>query len=315
MHGLGHVGGSLRGQPGVRARDPDEAHRGQSMLRLRRSRVQVFPQGLGEEGPQVGGVGVRQLGRAGGGMHRLSSAQQEGSVIAGARGPCGQVGGRSRREDDLPGIGRLLRVGRLRGRRPEDDELAGGLADEEQQDAPGVDADRHVQVQSPHRRGDGGGLPKRPLHLDHRVAGALGVTFPAEEQQERVTAELQQVAAAREGAVQHAAEHPVQRLDNLLGTDPSALGELLGEGRETGDVREHQGPVEVAPAFAGHLVVPGEHDARHVPSEVSHRTSSRCGARVPALGARGWWSVVDRHARLPVTSGPRVGIAVDDRPT
>ena len=73
----------------------------------------------------------------------------------------------------------------------------------------------------PDRGGHGGGLAQRRPHLHRGVAGLFGVVLAAEEEEQRVAAELQQLAAAGRRDAEHRPEDPVERLDDLLGPDPA----------------------------------------------------------------------------------------------
>ncbi|MCU0263627.1 MAG: hypothetical protein MUF09_08125 [Candidatus Nanopelagicales bacterium] len=141
-------------------------------------------------------------------------------------------------------------------------------------DVPGVQPDRHLQREPPHRRGHSRGLPQRRAHLDRRVAGLLRVVRAREEEQQRVAAELEQLTAARPGDPQHRAEHPVQRLDDLLGTDPPAPRQLLGQRREARHVGEHERPVHDPPQLPGRLIVPSQGNRGDVPAKVGHVSPS-----------------------------------------
>ena len=98
----------------------------------------------------------------------------------------------------------------------------------------------------------------------------LGVVRPAEQEQQRVAAELQQLATPGGGDPQHRAEHPVEGLDNLLGADPTTPGELLGERREARHVGEDERAVNDPPELTGSLVVPRQRQRRDVPAQVGH---------------------------------------------
>jgi len=69
---------------------------------------------------------------------------------------------------------------------------------------------------------------------------------------------LQQLATADGRLVEHRTEHPVEGLDELLGTDAATSREALGESCEPGDVGEDESGVDRLPLGARCLVVPLE---------------------------------------------------------
>ena len=213
-------------------------------------------------------------------MQGCAPAEEQCAIpLTRAGGPRAEAGGGPVGDDDLARVRGLLRIRSGRGGRTEDDELAGRLTDEEEVDLAGVDADGHLQVEPTHRRRHGCRLPQGDPHLHCRVAGALGMALAAEHQQQGVAAELEQVGTAVEGQVQHPAEDTVEGLDDLLGTDAAALRQLLGQGREPGDVREHQRALDDPPRLPGRLVVPGQGHTRDVTTKVVHQGSSLPSAR------------------------------------
>ncbi len=268
----------------VRAREPHEGDGRDPVLGVGGAGREVLAQGHREERRQA----VLAVGR--GGCRparcrvRLPAAQQQGTVVARAGRPGRQPGRGRRADDDLAGLGGLLGGGHGTRAGAEHEQLAGGGADEEELDVAGVHAHRHRQGEPARRRGHGGRGAQRGPHLDGGVAGLLGVVLAPEEEEQGVAAELQQLAAAgcRDG--EHRPEHPVERLDDLLGADPALPGEPLGECGEPRDVREHQGAVDGAVQCAGDLVVPDQRQGRDVATQVGHRSCSRWAGRRGVVG-------------------------------
>ena len=99
------------------------------------------------------------------------------------------------------------------------------------------------------------------------------MVLAANEEEQGIAAELQQLAAPGGHDLQHRAEDPVERLDDLLGPDPPAAGQPFGERGETGDVCEDERSVQDAPQFPGSLVIPGEGEWGYVAAQVGQRVS------------------------------------------
>ena len=69
-------------------------------------------------------------------------------------------------------------------------------------------------------------------HLDRRAGGLPGVVVAPEQQQEGITAELDEGARPLVGQREHGGEDAVEDLGELLGTDAAPAGEPLGQVRE-----------------------------------------------------------------------------------
>ena len=82
---------------------------------------------------------------------------------------------------------------------PDEQLLAVGVADEEEVKRPAVHALRDPQRDLAGAGRQASDLPQRRAHAGGGVAGALGVPFVLEQQQQRVAAELQEAAAVRVG--------------------------------------------------------------------------------------------------------------------
>ena len=285
VEGLGDRVRTRPGEERVGAGEADEGDGGEPVLRVGDRRTEVVAEGVREERAQQVGVGRRQVRRFAGLGMRCPPAQQELTVVTGPDGVAPQSLRGGGADDDLAGLGGLLRLGGGGRPRAEDEELTRGRSDEEEVDVPGVHADRHREGQPSDRGGHGGGLAQGGAHLDGRVAGLLGMVLALEEEEEGVAAELEQLTAPRRGDAQHRPEDPVERLDDLLGADPAPARELLGEGGEAGDVGEDERRVDDAPQRPGGVVVPGERQRRYVPAQVGHVVpSARVLGRLWALG-------------------------------
>ena len=99
-----------------------------------------------------------------------------------------------------------------------------------------VDADRHPQLDRADRALGVPDLLDRPLHVRRGARGALGVALAGEEEQQRVAAELEHVAAVPLRDGDQGVEHGRDPLHELLGSGLAVDGEALGESREPGDV-------------------------------------------------------------------------------
>ncbi len=115
-----------------------------------------------------------------------------------------------------------------------------------------MDADRHPQldVLGDHRL-------DRPLHVRSRPGGALFVTIAAKEEEQRVAAELQDVAAVPLGDLDQTVEAARDAADELLGAGPAPGREPLGERGEPGDVDRDEGALLDPEARALRLRAPG----------------------------------------------------------
>jgi len=105
------------------------------------------------------------------------------------------------------------------------------------------------------------------------------VVLALEQEQQGVAAELQQHAVAFPGAVEHAAEDAAQRLDQFLAADAAAPRQLLGQGRETGNVRETQGAVDRLPQAIGLIERPLDGELGNVSAEAGHGLDVWLGMR------------------------------------
>ena len=179
-------------------------------------------------------------------------------------------------ERDLARVRGRLGLDADRGIGTREHELAVDPADEEAVERAAVDADRHPQADRP----GSGRAPAHGgqglLHPDRCRAGALGMVRAAEQQQDGVSAELQEVGMVGVGRPDQLAERGIDDAGDLLGALPSALRERLGQLGEPRDVGEDERPLEAARARLGRLAQPVDRDARHErPQRVGRRLEAR----------------------------------------
>ena len=153
-------------------------------------------------------------------------------------------------------------------------------ADEEEVERPGVDADRDLQ---PHGPGRGRAPPhagERLLHAGGGRAGAPRVVLAAEQQQDGVAAELEQVGVLGVGARDQLAERRVDHAGDLLRALAAALRERLGQLGEPGDVGEDERALEALGALLRRVAQPVDRDARHERPQEIHRRLEPCAGPV-----------------------------------
>ena len=168
-------------------------------------------------------------------------------AVAGFAEPCGvDERGRLGADQDLSGDGEILELEDAGRRRPADDQLAMRPLGEEEVAGAGMDSGRHPQLD----RADGAlcrpHLLDRPLHVGSGAAGALGVALAGEQQQERVAAELEDVAPVPLGDADQVVEDRGDPLDELLGACLAVDGEALRERGEPRDVDRDERAVDDA---------------------------------------------------------------------
>ena len=108
------------------------------------------------------------------------------------------------------------------------------------------DSGGRTQLHPANRRLGAADLGKHPLHAQRRPGSTTAMVRPVEEEQEGVTAPLEQVAALRLGVRQQSTEHIVKEVAQLLGAFPAAAGQPLGEWSEAGDVEQQQASIDDA---------------------------------------------------------------------
>ncbi len=143
------------------------------------------------------------------------------------------------------------------------DQLAMDAADEEEVERAAVHPDRHLQPHRSRRRRASAHAGERVLHAEGRGTRALRVAVAAEEQQDRVPSELEQVGVLGVGGADQLAERRVDDARDLLGSLAAAPGERLGQLGEAGDVGEDERAVEAARPLVRRLAQPVDRDARH----------------------------------------------------
>ena len=87
-------------------------------------------------------------------------------------------------------------------------------------------------------------LCKSPVHSQPRPGGAAAMVWAVEEQQQRVTAPLEEIGALIFGIHQQLAEDIVEKVAQLLGALPASTGQPFGERGEAGDVEEQQASID-----------------------------------------------------------------------
>ena len=224
--------------------EPHERHGRRPVLWLHGAFQQVGAQCYRHE---VGDrLGRHRAGRDGTRRRSLRAAPAEPPArpirLIGGAGRQGGPGGGA--HDDLARPGRVLHPCGQAGRRSGDDELAVGPPDAVEVDLAAVDADGHAQRDAADRRRHGRRLLQCAAHLHRRVAGLDRMVHSAEHDEKGVAAELEQDASACVGQLEHAAEHAVQHLGELLGADPAPPGQALGQVGEAGDVDEAERGVQ-----------------------------------------------------------------------
>ena len=112
---------------------------------------------------------------------------------------------------------------------------------EHEQERAAVHAHRDAQHDAAAVRDDGASLLQRGAHAVRRATCPFGMKVAFEEQEQRVTAELHQIAAFGVSDSQERVERRVEDARELLSTSPTELSELLGESSEAGYVGKDHG--------------------------------------------------------------------------
>ena len=105
------------------------------------------------------------------------------------------------------------------------------------------------------------------MHTQRGPPGPAGVLGPVEEEEDCVTAPLQQVGTLVVCLGQQPPEDGVEDVAQLLGTFPAAARQPLGEPGEPGDVEQHQTAVDLPVGRPGR----GGGPCWHEPWYVCHR--------------------------------------------
>jgi hypothetical protein len=148
----------------------------------------------------------------------------------------GNQRGCRRAQQDLAGIGHRLAVDGLCGAATRDDEIRVTRVHRVDGEPPGVHALRDGQLHATGRHTN-----QRPsddgAHLCRRTACPGGVSLTAEQHQQRVTAELDDVPELLVDGIDHRTEVVVEDVGQLLGSFTTQRGKAFRKRGEAGDVR------------------------------------------------------------------------------
>ena len=199
----------------VRLADLHEGDSDLAVLRLAARDREVVAQGDGDE---AGEVLAREVRRRVDRARALIQPAQEPRALTLLAQPLGRDGGGGLGADnDLTRAREILELEDPCRGRPGDDQLAVGAGGEEEVAEARVDAGGHAEADRPDRALRRADRLDRPLHVRRRAAGALHVPVAGEEQQQRVAAELQDVAAVALGDRDQLREDGGDARDELLG--------------------------------------------------------------------------------------------------
>ena len=229
--------GEQRTEPG----DSREAERHPAVVGLRAEQIAPFDERGGEIAPQVGtsARGCAPADR----RHRWHPTQQHSRAGGGTESARRQLTSGLLAEQDLPGRGLVLEHDQPVQRRAAHDHVLLVAAGEQEVELAAVHADRHPQPGPSPRQVHVPGHPEQLLDRLGRVRRVGRVLRPVVEDQQRVAGELHDVTAVVGGRHQQR-EDPAQRRHQVLGADPAAPAELLGQGREPRDVQVGHRPVD-----------------------------------------------------------------------
>ena len=107
-----------------------------------------------------------------------------------------------------------------------------------------VDTSGSTQFDSADRRLGASDLRKSSVHAKRCPSCATAMVCIVEEQEQRVTAPLEKVAALVLGIHQQVAEDIVEEVAQLLGAFPAAAGQPFSERGEAGDVEQQQASID-----------------------------------------------------------------------
>ena len=232
----------------------EEGDRGRSVLGVDLALEQQLAEADGDElGKVLRGRGSRPILR----LLRLDGTPEQDS---GPLGPTTVRSGERRSglgaEQDLARARRRLHLDGTAGGRAGDDQLAMRIADEEEVDLTAVNADRHPQRDLACRGEADTHLVQGPLHGQGGGTGPALMFVSAEQEEQRIAPELEQVAAVYVGGREQGAEGVADDLGQLLGTDPALACEALGHLGESRDVDQDHRPLDGAMQFPGCVLVP-----------------------------------------------------------
>jgi len=122
--------------------------------------------------------------------------------------------------------------------------VEGGISREYQMERTRFDSSGRTQLHPANRCLGAADLSKHPLHAQRRPGSTTAMVRPVEEEQEGVTAPLEQVAALSLGVRQQSPEHIVKEIAQLLGAFPAPSSQSLGEWSEASDVEQQEAPID-----------------------------------------------------------------------
>ena len=270
LHDLGDRGGGGLGAVAqhqrVGAGKAEERHRGHPVLGLRLARAHVVADELRHAFPELEPVDGRQrlqpLLGLGGGREEEAARSLFSEHLCGLGGRC------ARAEQDLACLRCCLHLDRGRCGRPTDDQLAMLRPGEREEEAAGIEAGMHLQCHGPGGRLRAPDRAQRLPHLERCARRAPLVALVVEEDEQCVSAELEQAAAVVVRDPEQGVEGRVHHLGHLLGACLALGRELLGHRREAGDVDEGHRPVDLAPFAIRILGEPLDHEPRNIRREV-----------------------------------------------
>jgi hypothetical protein len=171
-------------------------------------------------------------------------------------------------EKDLAGLRRRLHLHRPGGARAGDEELAVQVADEEELEASGVEACVHLQLDGPGRGAGASDRTKRAPHVECGPRGPRPVIVAVVQEEEGIASELEKAATLLVRDLEECRERRIHHVRHFLRARAPEAGQLLGHGRETGDVDERQRPLELEPVPLGACAQPLEGQTRDKRDEV-----------------------------------------------
>ena len=189
-------------------------------------------------------------------------------------------------DDDLAGVGRSLHGDHGARAGAGQQQLSVTLADEEEVELAGVNSDRHAQANLAGRGVDRTHLAERAPHADRGGDAVRGVVLPREEQEQGVSAELDQAAAVCVGRAQQLAEHEADDVGHLLGADAAQPRQPLGHLGEAGDVDEHDRPLERPHPHVRILADPANRQPRQEWPQLRRAIDGDVGHVIPRRGRR-----------------------------
>ena len=225
----------------------DEGQACDPVLAVLAAAAEVLAQHCGDAEP---GDLVRDRARARDCDERCT-AQDDRAVVRHPRPARVELGGGHRADEDLATLREVLQTHGGGDDRPDGEQLAVAVPDEQQVDVAGLEADRHRE---PHPATTGAEPAERSQRSEQALGaagGPAGVALAGEEEEQRVAPELHQVPARLGGDCQEPPEDVVEDVGQLLGADLALSGQPLGERGEAGDVGEQDRAVDGAPAGIG----------------------------------------------------------------